>query len=260
MRLCYSLFALLLWAVLVAAERPLALLRRCLGGQAQVVAPLTSLAAVCGAILFRRSFHAEDRALYSRTLACPMRTFWVRSISRLRSICVRGSTRALSVAVTPTATCGPPPAPRPAAEPNGAPPCLDAIEPAKRQVLGRQQVPERHPAILRAGSHFRRWGAAQPVSAALILTWSLLPLRFAGRATMDLLPTRQSSGSEAAAASLSDNQLLAADTASLTADQLDRRHHLLRHRCGQALLGMRPAPPPAVQSRLCLPTWPLLFT
>lgn len=36
----------------------------------------------------------------------------------------------------------------------------------------------------------------------------------------------------AACSDISDHQLLAVtDTASLTADQLDRRHHLLRHRC-----------------------------
>ena len=36
----------------------------------------------------------------------------------------------------------------------------------------------------------------------------------------------------AACSDISDQQLLAVtDTASLTADQLDRRHHLLRHRC-----------------------------
>ena len=40
----------------------------------------------------------------------------------------------------------------------------------------------------------------------------------------------------AACSDISDQQLLAVtDTASLTADQLDRRHHLLRHRCVRLL-------------------------
>lgn len=50
----------------------------------------------------------------------------------------------------------------------------------------------------------------------------------------------------AACSGISDGQLLAlTDTASLTADQLDRRHHLLRHRCaagvGRASLHLRAA-------------------
>lgn len=44
----------------------------------------------------------------------------------------------------------------------------------------------------------------------------------------------------AACSDISDRQLLAlTDTASLTADQLDRRHHLLRHRCAAQAAGMR---------------------
>ena len=42
----------------------------------------------------------------------------------------------------------------------------------------------------------------------------------------------------AACSDISDGQLLAVtDTAGLTADQLDRRHHLLRHRCLLAGMG-----------------------
>lgn len=59
----------------------------------------------------------------------------------------------------------------------------------------------------------------------------------------------------AACSDISDNQLLAiTDTASLTADQLDRRHHLLRHRCGR-----RPAAPGGPQTWAPLvPGWLVL--
>ncbi len=58
----------------------------------------------------------------------------------------------------------------------------------------------------------------------------------------------------AACSDISDQQLLAVtDTASLTADQLDRRHHLLRHRCA-ATEGQAASPagrPPPLRLLAC---------